>query len=283
MIDNSNITATWGDRRTLTELEKALRERVRVCKETTESATIATAINVLRSLRAETSVMSARKPKVIEGRYNVVVSATDYKAGWAYPGKGNPRGRRVARSGNAATDFIDGKKIVNLAGAWTKGEKVDVYRLKIFNTASETQKAFCDCHCFAKSEDDVMLYSRRRIASRSGQYRGISKRAIGLAMHRISAGQGAKDATSAAVARLVERVVNVNTFGNGKDSGNFSLSVEDGLPRAALALKSGRAGVALAMKKAANATIGRINKMLESPLDKIPTPFPEVTGRKGKK
>ena len=52
---------------------------------------------------------------------------------------------------------------------------------------------------------------------------------------------------------------------------------------ALLAVKGGNSGLQMALQKAANSTVGRINSMMDkigSFDKKIPTPFPEISKRK---
>ena len=75
----------------------------------------------------------------------------------------------------------------------------------------------------------------------------------------------------------------VRKQGNGFSSGKFAIQVEDNLVDALLAVKGGNSGLQMALQKAANSTVGRINSMMDkigSFDKKIPTPFPEISKRK---
>lgn len=55
MANDISIKATWGEKRTLEELSKAIQARTRELKgQTTENAVLATTLTVLKSLRAAT-------------------------------------------------------------------------------------------------------------------------------------------------------------------------------------------------------------------------------------
>lgn len=280
-----SISAACADGHTLAQLSAAIQARANLLRaETTESATKATAINVLRSLRAETSVVRKR-PQIIGDRYDVNIEETGFSAGWASPGRENPKGRRVVRNGRGGkhVDRVAGCRVVNLAGRYSRNAPPKVWRLSISNLAGAGKfyPARADSVlCIARSRGDVEKFAFNRIARRIGQYRGISKRALGLAMHQVAGTATTSDTSAADIRRLLGRVVRASASGAGFGAGRYSVDVLDGLPAAALALKNGQQSVALAIQRAANATVATINRKCNVPFfDRLPTPFPEASRR----
>lgn len=169
MANSISIKATWANNKTLEELSKAIQERTRKLKgETTENAVTATCLNVLKSLRAAT-LQLGKKFAIDQEKWLVDIKMTGYTAGWAYPGKHNPKGRRVVRMGSHSTDRDEnGKRVVNLAGGYqgkTVERSVHVYKLTIKNTHTSA-KPFYDSLIIAKSEEDVKKFAQGRITRR---------------------------------------------------------------------------------------------------------------------
>lgn len=276
-----HITATWAQRRTLEELSKAVQERVKHLHETTEDATIATCINVLRSLRAQTGIIKASSP-IIDSNYKIEIATTNYRSGWATPPRKHKRGRRVIRLGNSLAIDKDehGKRVVNLAGSYTKSENPQVYHLTI--TRTDTGHKFYDSLCIAKSQDDVRKFANQRIKRRMSQYKGVSKRLLGLAMHKVSNRQNVTDPVESVVNsrplsnNYLNNLALVKKQGSGFSSGGISIEVIDNLVNSLLALKNGQSSVNESLQKAVNSTIGIINKHMQkvgSFDEKLSAPF----------
>lgn len=280
MANEISIRATWGENKTLEELSKAIQARTSFLKgQTTENAVLATTLTILKSLRAAT-LQLGKKFQIDEKKWLISISATGYTSGWAKPGKHNPKGRRVIRLGNSGA--IDrgenGNRVVNLAGGY-QGKAVEqsirVYRLTIKNSHTNA-KPFYDSLVIAKSIDAVKTFAHGRINRRVQQYKGVSRRLIGLLMKKVYAGSNPPNEGSAKLP-FMDNLAVVRKQGKGFSSGNFSIQVEDNLVDALLAVREGESGLNTALQKAANSTIGRINKMLEKGFgEKIPTPFPEI-------
>lgn len=284
MTNEVAISANWvtdaGQSRPLEALRQAVAARARLIGETSERATIATAIAVLKSLRAETGKVG-RRPIVIEGNWVVDIRESGAVPGWAAPG------RRVVRRGSTgrAEDRYNGGRIVNLAGNYARGRNGRAFTLSIRNTMANPSRPFYpaqgDCYMvIATTREDVEKFARQRILRRICQYRGVSKKALGIAMHAVSS-SGAGEAVTQDVARIVGRLVHAKTYGTGYGAGEFGVSVADDLPRALLALKSGPDGVDIALKKAANATAAIISRKMSAGFgERVEAPFPEVVKRR---
>lgn len=267
------------DRRTLESLRTALMLRQQLlANETQEQAVRATAINVLRSLKAETKVVG-RKPKIIADRWAIQVKEAGYLAGWATPGKSNPRGRRVVRKpGGHSLDRLANAPIVNLQGAYRRGEAPRVWLGSVTNLLSQNKTPWYVRYFVANSAEEVEQFLRRRVERRIGQFRGINKRAIGIAQHLIAGSATTSNSSESSLQKLAGRLVHARVMSHGSEC---TALVADSMPTAMLALRSGPASLQMALQRAANATVSIINKRLDLPLDKrLPTPFREIV-RKG--
>lgn len=277
------VSASWANGKPLETLAEAIRSRVRTIQgETTERAVKATAIQALRSLRAETAI-AAKNPEVIDERWLVTIKPTQYRSGWAKPGRHNPKGRRVIRmAGGHALDAHPGNKnrVVNLAGPYLQAGEAAVRVFALTIVERPATKPFYNSLVLALDRDAVWRFARRRIIRRIGQYRGISKRLLGIAMHQIASGQGGSSEAAGVLGRLAGNYCSVRMSGDGFNSGSFSVSVLDNLPKSALALKHGPAGVQLALKRAANSVAAVISKAAARTGfgDTWQTPFPEIAG-----
>lgn len=283
MTDAVTISAAWADTRTLQALQAALAARSQYLEhECAEKSVTATAINVLRSLRAETRTVPKR-PAIFDDRYLVSLQeGGGYVAGWAAPPRNFRKGRRVLRAG-AGGHAIDRvgprrRRIINLAGPYSRGERLQVFRGYVTNLKSlGEKKPFIDVYIVAKSEADARRWLELRIERRIGQYRGISKRAIGLAMHQMAGTPESGAFGSWDIQRLLGRVVRASSSARGFGSGTAVARVDGGIPEGVSALKNGSFSFQIAMQRAVNFTVGLINKRGALPLgQKLVTPFPEV-------
>ena len=281
-----HITCTWGEHRTMNALGEAIQRRVRDLGETTEQAVTAMTINTLRSLRAETSVAKKKNPKIIDERWLVEMELTGYTVGWATPAnKGYKKGHRVFRLGGGrgtanTIDPVTQNRLVNVAGPYLHAGEAAVkcYRLKI--TERPATKPFYETLILAKNTDDIWKFARLRIIRRIGQYSGVSKRLLGLAMPTVAEGKGEAPGGDR-ISQLAGQKCRVVRSGVGYNTGEISITVDDQLPFSALALKHGPAGVHMAMARAANAAAGQISRKVKSTGfgEKWLSPFPEYAAK----
>lgn len=282
---SATVAATWANNRTLDDLRTAIVARQKYLRgATTETAVKATAINVLISLRAETLVAPKKDAHLIADKWRWEIEATGYTAGWAYPPRNHKHGRRVIRQGGERGHALDkdpqtGKRIVNLAGSWRKGENPRVIRVKIYELPNG--KPFYNSLMIANDDRDALLrFIYKRIVRRIGQYRGISKKLLGIAMHKIATGKG--EAPSGELGELCADYAVVSMRGSGYGSGSFGVSFLDKIYNSAQTLKHGAASVGIAMNRAARRTIAIINKTALKPLD-VPAElsFDEIAQARG--
>lgn len=255
-------------------LEQLIEERKALLGETYKDAVTATAITVLKSLRADTKIAKKKAPKS-----SYIITDTGWYGGWECVGG---KFHRVARTSlDRHAPKVPGIFPVNNAGRhYEKGEIVKVYKIEPTNDPNmswdKTRHKGC-WYVFAKSEKVARAFAERHMTSRIDSYRGLAKSTLGFAMAAIlnkgtfaSEVKTDKSRTAAMAAAQV--------YKDGGD-GTYTIRIVDALNYSALALKSGPNGVSRAMMKAANSIAGRLSKVAGEKLGKsMPTPFPEVRG-----
>ena len=270
-----SMTATF-DGKPLSVLSELIAKRGEILGETVSHAVKATAITVLKSLRADTRI-APRKAS----QKSFHISDTGFVGSWERKGG---KIRRVVRTSNARNAAKVSIHPVNLAGQrYEKGESVKVF--KIMPTHGErmlwnkTRNRGC-WYVFAKSEKVAKDLASRLMTRRINSYRGLAKATLGFAMAAVSnngsIGLNATSAKSIRAAKMAAKVVE----SGGVSDGSYRISITDALDYSALALKSGAGAVERAMMKAANSIAGRLSKVASTKLgETISTPFPEVKGR----
>lgn len=263
----------------LTKLGELVAKRSKYLRyEMTRDSVTATAINILSSLRARTRVS-----KISKANFGaVIIPAPGVVAGWKSDGRGTPRknARRVARA--VGGHEMTGSLVVNLAGQFRKGERPLCFCVvsKFPRTVGSSEK-YERVYVIARSAKDVKEWAAKRQREYVRRFAGMAKWAIGQAQRQISAANFRDvDATAEAQSTALKHLT-VKAEGDGGGSGSYSVSVEDALGYAVSALKGGAADFDLVLKKAANRTAGIIRNVSGLRLeDELPTPFPEVKGRK---
>lgn len=270
----SDITITAdAEGKTLEELQRLIGLRQQAMAETTSQAVVATAINILSSVRGQTLVCDPSKASgfVAVGQYPGVV------AGFRNDG-GRPV-RCVRVPGGSHVDV----KTINLVGKYVKGEKVDVFLVQD-SVSTRTGKKIDRFYVIARSIDDAKKYAAARRKKRLETFAKMAKWTIGQAQSFISSGSGAARENVTGVAkRTALAALQVSVNESGWASGTVSVEFADTLNYAASALKGGHASFVTAIQKAANRTAGLINRQIhELRFDgnPVPTPFPEVRGRR---
>ena len=261
-------------------LMQLIEKRRELLKESTGDAVRATAITVLKSLRADTRIAP---PVVQKGDYTV--TDTGWVGSWKHEGGKFHRVPRVSAAKGAATvpDIFP----VNLAGkAYCPGEKVHVYRISPtypqhwkWTHARPRPTKHKDCwYVFAQSMDVAIAFAERHVSQHRKIYSGLARMTLGVAMARVSTRQQFAEPNTS---RRAQAAANISTkvAASYGLAGNLSIRVEDNLNHAKLAIKSGPGGVERAMMKAANSIAGRLRKVAGAELSaELSTPFPEVKG-----
>ena len=164
-------------------LEKLIEERKALLGETYKDAVTATAITVLRSLRADTKIAKKKVPKS-----SYTITDTGWYGGWERVGG---KFHRVVRTSLAyRAPKVPGIFPVNNAGRHhEKGEIVKVYKIEPVNDPNmswdKTKHRGC-WYVFAKSEKVARAFAERHMSGRIDSYRGLAKSTLGFAMADIS-------------------------------------------------------------------------------------------------
>ena len=272
------ISATCLNGKPLEALERLIAQRQREMGETTSESVIATAINALTSIRAATKVVDVKKAS---GFVNVA----------AYPalvpsvrtlGRGKdatrvPCLRHGPRGHHADVTFH------NLA---PKGSSFRNYKVFLVQDrrGADVKAKVVRYYVIAASEAQARAHAAEVRAKRIERYKGMAKWTIGQAQSQVSQKGVAGETVKAAAKQVGLKELQVAVYEHGWGTGSVEVSVADNLRYAALALKGGPAELNTALMRAANRTAGIINAHIkkfgfndEAP---VPTPFPEIAGRK---
>lgn len=266
----ASATLTTDDGRSLEVLNRLVQERQKALKEDCSKAVIATAINILVSLRADT------RKAPLKGRKSMYrLELTNYVASWERVGGKTHRVVRNCRRGSVNREVTAHCR--NVAGQrYIRGENVKVYKATLLNQNMKRREYYT----FAKNEKQARQYIEQIILTwLLKKESGMARYALSVAAAKISNRPMAAVAPGSKKAMEIAHVAGVVQIDKrGWNSGNVSFRFVDNLRYSAAALKHGENSISLAMKKAANKTAGLITKAYQNQgLDKkIATPFPEV-------
>ena len=265
MTDTCVIRCQTASGKSLDEFTKLIALRVERLKELSKDAVIATAIDVLVSLRADTLVAEPGKsvdpPRRITPRGDLFISF---------------RGKiPCLRVGSMHGPRYSGRGSFFFAG---KGAKAS--ELKVFQIVSRHERInpyFVAAH----DVSEALQFEGSRIRTRVEKKGTLAKTALGVAMAKIST---RNDGSSSKIAQILgSKLSHVTVFGDGFGEGSFGLSYSSELDYGIAALKSGDAGVDGAMQRAANKIAGQITHAAHQADDfehDIKTPFPDVRRRR---
>ncbi|MBQ6924844.1 MAG: hypothetical protein IJQ73_09395 [Kiritimatiellae bacterium] len=270
------MTATCLNGKPLEALERLIAQRQREMGETTSEAAIATAINVLTSIRAATKVADPKK----DSGFVTVIADPSLVVSFRPIGK-----RHVLCLRRPGEKHHAKVKWANAAGAPHAGfhRVTQVYFVRDRYSDRVETKTEKQYYIIAHNQKEAMEYAVARRARRIKNLCGLAKWTIGVAQARIH-DNFANIPVSPVVQRIGQTAQYVIVDESGFSNGKVYVEVNDMLKYAALALKGGPGAVDTALMRAANRTAGIINAHLRSlGFDddrKIPTPFPEIKRRK---
>lgn len=257
----TEVNLTMEDGRPIEELNRLISIRSRQLQQTTKSATVAIAIDVLKSIR--TSTKSAEKRK----KFNIVVKDT----GW-YGGFSNTDRKPVIRNGVSPNSS---KVVPNLSVKWCV-QGVKKQRDKHVYLVQPETKNKKPYYVVAPTSQVAYNYEVRASLARVKTLGGLAKNALGVAMNKLSNINPPLNGSNLAKAKA-------STLGQVEehDSGdNYSITVTDQLDYASDALKGGESAVSISMMKAANKVYGMLKHLGQLDLEEdFGTPFPEVKRR----
>ena len=272
------MTATCLNGKPLEALERLIAQRQREMGETTSEAVIATAINALSSIRAATRVVDVKKASGF-----VAVTLTAFVPSFKTLGSGKAAKHvlciRYAQKGAV----VENIRLKSLAPRSAPIKDYKVFLVEDRCGADDKAKV-SSYYLIALSEKQARQYATDRRAKRIERYAGMGKWTIGQAQSQVSQKGVAVENVSAIAQQIGVKELQVAVYEHGWGAGAVNVTVADTLRYAALALKGGPGDVDTALMRAANRTAGIINAHIKKfSFDTealIPTPFPEVAGRK---
>lgn len=258
MVSSISITARTVDGRTLEQLQRAVALREKYLGETTSNAATATMIRALESIRKVTKVAN---PKNDTGFFSVGV-APGMTAGWRREGGHNRRcilmGGSNDRWKGHRSVYNGDRQVVNKAGAFVKGEVVNVYIVQDLHAKDPKTAKPLVYYILARDAAIATQYAKNRHENRVKAHAGMAKASLGSIMHDIF-GKGLGVGMSQRVKRIVNSVNKVRKNISGFGSGCVGLYVLDGLDYAIPAVDGGATSINTAVQRAVNGIVGQIN------------------------
>jgi len=256
-----SCSATWGTSRPLSVLTDLLAMRQKWFKESAEDAVIATAIDVLGSLRALT-----RSAKNRRSTHPGIEECPGLRPGY-YGGKSSPK--RTLRLAAGGGRFVAGRV------KWLTGNVKD-RDLRVFKVVSEHEKVK-PYYVVAHSAAEVKKFENAAAGHRMREYGLLAKWAFGVAMNKLSTRNVHDNVTGEA--RLAGS--RLSKVWKAKLGDAFAVRVCDELDYATDALQGGSSAVDIAVMKASNKIAGRLQHRFGDLLGSdFTTPFPEVRSRR---
>lgn len=269
MTDTCVIRCQTASGKSLDELTKLIALRVERLKELSKDAVIATAIDVLVSLRADTrdarSGDGVNPPRRLTPRRDLFVSFRGGRAHIPCLRVGSRHGPEFHHEGS----FYIADKGCKL---------FDLLVFQVVPYHERIKPYFVAAHSAA----DVLKFEGEMIRGRVKRKGGLARSALGVAMAKLSTRNSADD-VSAKIRALSSNLSQVAVTGGGFGSGDFGLYYKSELDYGIPALKTGEGGVDAAMQRAANKIAGLITHAAHEAGDfehDIKTPFPDVRRRR---
>ena len=260
---NVSVDVTYGESRPLEELSRLMAMRCKVLHETAQDAAVATVINALNSLRAQTRAArpaAKTRPKIVM-RSELNPSIAAKRGGGRRRTLRNELGHRVK---------------VSMRKVWlSKGFRMRELHTYLVTPEHERDRKYL---VIAPNSKMVANYENRRSRRRKVALGGLAKYTLGFAMARLSTRNGPGDAGMKAQA-IAPQFAHAATALHGHE---LTVEVHDALDYALLALKGGRGSIDLALKRAANKTFGLLSHECAKwgKVEDIgPCPFPELAGK----
>lgn len=236
----------------LSVLSDLIRQRQKYLGESAADAVVATGIDALNSLRALTKVAGKMIPR------------SDVRFGRSDP-------QYITGTKGSTMGFLLRRVVYK---RWFNNKHTTFNYWQVVNNAKTDRHG--NIRVRATGKDLTAAWHRvGRIKNR-----GLARRALGIAMNRLSTRQVKDERADMRLARIAAANVMVRKTDAG---GSFMLQIRDGLGYAVQALQGGPASIDLALKRAANKIAGRLCKVAERKFgERVATPFPEVKGRRAR-
>ena len=263
------ITSSFGNGGTIKTLSEILQKRMQFMRETSRDSIAATAIDVLKSLRASTKVAKKSSIKVdVEREGNLYPSITSHGS----------NKKICLRIVGTKVRYEGPESIVEAVK-----EPLKLQHVFRFTDEHSPKKR---TYLIIAPNLSVAKKKAQEMARRRGlRYAGLAKRALGVLMFRTNT----KRVNDGVMNPVVENKANdvtdkSETVQKKGEGGIYTLILSDNLRYAIDAIKGGRSNVETAFKKAANKIVSIINRKISSGkfigTEKLDTPFPEVRQRR---
>lgn len=262
-----------ADGKPLEVLQDLVAKRARALRETTRDAVVATAINILSSLRSQTKI-AKEKPD----RQSYYIELSDLFGG--FEGKD---GKVCARIGGHYGKKSDIKPALGFNA--TKGGVLRSRVYKVF--ANNPRMTFYQNRNFpnrcwyvlCEHEGQARTYAERCIGRMLRKERGMARYTISIAQAKVSTRSSMTSRPSGAKSwQIAHSASQVKIGGGGFNAGSFNIQFFDALDYSLDALKGGKTSFNLACMKAANKTAGLIHLAYVNKKfgEDCQTPFPEA-------
>lgn len=209
-------------------LQQVIELRRKELGETARNAAVATAITVVKSLRASTVIANASKMDLH------VSEEPRYFVSWKSVGG---RRRRIVRMGNRKGLEVASKSLVDIAGAYQKGEELKVYSVVDMVRGSKEKTA--RYLVIARDQKSAVSFAKKRHKRRVEKYRGLAKFALTVAMMKISDNGGSSGSVNQRTRKTALDNVKATVSSSGFDKGTVDIRILDALDYATSALQGG--------------------------------------------
>lgn len=248
----------------IAELNKLIEQRSRLLHQSTAKATAATAVTVLKSLRAATK--DARKTR----KFRIKVEDTSYFVGFSQSEK-----KPCLRSGPSRYSpkvFLDSKVVFLTKGIANPMKNANVY--KVTYEKSNLKPVYIACLSKKVAMDFATKATKHRIDEKGTLAKNAMTVAIGKVAQKSFQLEGSNDSK-----RLASTIATVNEWNSGLD---YTIKIQDNLVYASDAIKGGESAIDTALQKAANKVYGTLAHLAGLDFtDKFPEkPFPDVGNKK---
>lgn len=288
------IKATGPGGQTMQEFSKLIAKRMKYMNEAANGATLAMGLNFWRSVRSATKVAKVGKlddiptPKVSE--------MTFIRPGYYTLGQGRTASRhmciRRANGGErvgAPHKVLNAKVVYGMPGVYTMhGIDRDLLRASgcfgFQYRGGQNEQTKRNYIIAAPSKAIAEKAAKMILLRMKMKYAGLAKRAVTALMCKVWKNEH-QYAVPIFVAAVAEENISYKSWilrSNTDGGGVYAITMRDELDYAVSAVRGGRAGVDLAMKKACNKAAGLIKRRCADLLlpGEIKTPFPEIRRRK---
>ena len=252
------VDITCADGRPIQELSRLIELRSKWLNETAEQSCAACMIDVLVSLRALTAVAKPNKKEINVEASGLVPSF--------YGGKSNPK--FCLRNGKARYTLKTNERIGHATADWKN--------CKVWKWKDDARKRIW--YIVAHSSNEAAKWALEKVKKRAQRFKGLARIAFSILMKQTGSKTSAP-ITNVEAASKASRLTRVTKTKSGS---NYSISANDMLDYAKLALRGGDSAINQALGKASNKIASVINQKCKKILmfEKLDTPFPELRSNK---